>query len=306
MSVSTAIADKDSECFEEKTPKRRPFLDTPYGPLAAQYLDKTRRSMCTLELKLSDGTIRMVAGFLVSIITENRIELKGLLTNHQQLSSKDFEENSECALRCSDNSVMSPVMFSLGSCKYVFTSEEMDATFFQFQQAEIDILRHSKVFWLSIESDAEVGDTTFVIQTSEEATTDAGAAVYGDVKEIFRDKNSFWFMEHIADGEPTLMGSPVVTFNGKLVGLHRGACGQDRTGATNAKSISDAILAHFNENVPSLAERRHSRKRKISGAHGSFEGNHVPLILNTEDVPKPTLGQICMSLLCSWVSITKR
>ena len=224
-------------------------------------------SICSIEFlnKKSKGT-----GFLLKVQANHTTVLKGFLTNNHVINDKDIRFKESCILRLdSVGGTPLKVEFPLNDCDYRYFSEVafMDAAFITLSESNINKLDDAGAVWLSIHpDDAKVGEKVFIIQHPAVQSKGKQYLAQGEVKDTESKSGgsgTYIFVKHTADTEPGFSGSPVMTFEGRLIGLHRCELkNKTANGATNARCILKAIIEDFSE----LAERNPSIAQSISDA----------------------------------------
>ena len=274
MQISESFDEEDSKYSKEKNSTRVSFLETPFGLVAAQIIENINKAMFEIQFKLKDQTTKTINGFLLKIPAEGNLEIEGLLTNHMRISPKECNEALDCSIKCFSDEKIITLSLALGSCEYTFISEELDISFYQLPQANIEVLRKAGMQWLSVKSQVEIGEQIFVIQEPEKASSYGTNVVYGKVREMLKNEQCHWFLGDMVGSKQSSAGSPVVTFDGRLVGLSCGVSSEGRVRVTHAKSILDAILADFNQIDLCSTPQRTSRKRKLPEVNTDQQGKY--------------------------------
>ena len=125
----------------------------------------------------------------------------------------------------------------------------MDATFIQLPTDMIEALDTAGAVWLHVHpEDAKVDDDIFV--THHPASTADGTLRVsgGRVVQVESVPGGLDYMliKHNARTEAGSAGSPLVTIDGRLIGLHRCAFREENMkGATNAWCILKALMEHY-------------------------------------------------------------
>ena len=223
------------------------------GPVPKEKIDFAARAVCRIELKENNSWRKQGSGFLLEVHLNNQHNLKGLLTNNHVINKKDYKNESlscELIFEGLQNGKKGKlrVQLPLGSDEtYFFTSDKikMDATFIQMPQHLIDELERENAVWLTIHyANAKEGEKIFILQHPAIIANRAAALGIGRVSEFVEMQNTsnpFRILKHTVDTECGSSGSPVINFNGELIGLHRCAFDDGYNGATEARCIRDAM-----------------------------------------------------------------
>ena len=220
------------------------------GPIPENAVKAVMLSTCSIEFvgKKSKGI-----GFLLKVQANHTTAVKGFLTNNDVITDKDIRHKGTFVLKFDHLPTPLEIKVSLKDCDYTYFSDvaSMDATFIALPGCAINQLDDAGAVWLSIHpDDAKVGEKVFTIQHPAVQSKGNLSFAHGEVKgtESQTGKtSSHIFVKHSADTEPGSSGSPVMTYDGRLIGLHRCSVSEAPKGATNARCILKAIIEDFAE-----------------------------------------------------------
>ena len=228
------------------------------GPAPMEPVLEAMNSVCKIEFNSNKSKKVVATGFLLDLKLDLTTKLKGMLTNRHVISPADYEINPltcklifEC-LRTGRTEVALNWRASEYSY-YTSARDEMDATFIELPEQIIDILDSRNVVWQKIHSeDAKKGDRTFILQYPAEQSSGKAAIAIGKIfsleeRKLEQPGEKYLLFKHLVDTERGSSGSPVITYDGNLIGLHRCAFTENVNGATNARCLLKAMIDHFKQ-----------------------------------------------------------